>query len=71
MPQTPTNPKIQQLAGLLAEIAQKGLTQTEIAARAGLTQPTVSRLLGGRHADPRASTVQAIERLHAEIREAA
>ncbi len=60
-------PQQAHLAGLVAEITRLGLTQVEIAARAGLTQPTVSRLMGARHADPRAPTVRAIERLHAEV----
>lgn len=40
-----------------------GLTQSQIAEASGVTQSSISRLLTGVHADPRISTVRALENL--------
>lgn len=38
-----------------------GATQTEIEAKTGVSQATISRILSGEHADPRSSTTVKIK----------
>ena len=64
---TKTNPAKKRSAELLAEIAavmeQQGMTQTEMAARTGLAQANISRVLSGRYT-PR---VDMLERLASTV----
>ena len=48
----------------LTKIIESGLTQEVIASRTGITQPTISRILAGKHADVKASTADSISILY-------
>lgn len=42
---------------LVKTLIDAGLSQTEIAAHAGVRQPTISRILSGEHDDPKSSVL--------------
>ncbi|WP_345894424.1 helix-turn-helix transcriptional regulator [Serratia marcescens] len=47
---------------MVAALVKAGYTQAQIAHETGVTQSSISRLLTGTHADPRISTVRALQR---------
>jgi len=51
----------------LKEIISSGLTQEVISSRAHVSQPTISRILSGKHTDMKASTASSIARLHSDL----
>lgn len=42
---------------LVKKLIEAGISQATIAARAGVKQPTISRILSGDHADPKSSVL--------------
>lgn len=51
---------------LVRSLIRAGMSQESIAAAIETTQPTVSRILSGRHKDPRYSVVEKLRQLVAE-----
>ncbi|MGL6191241.1 MAG: helix-turn-helix transcriptional regulator [Serratia nevei] len=47
---------------MVRALIARGYTQIQIAEATGVTQSSISRLLTGTHADPRISTVRALEK---------
>lgn len=58
---------MKELRECLRDLLDSGLSQSEIAKRCGLTQPTISRLLSGVHSDTRSSVAVRIFDLHREL----
>ena len=48
---------------IVQSMIDAGYTQTEIEAKTGVKQATISRILNGKHLDPRSSTVDKLRRL--------
>lgn len=48
----------------LRDLMARGLTQSEIADRVKVTQPTISRLIRGVHADTGSAVAERIKELH-------
>lgn len=48
---------------LVQALIDAGYTQTEIEAKTGVKQATISRILSGKHADPRSSTVAKLRQM--------
>lgn len=54
-------------AGVVSTVMAAGITQTEVAARCGMTQPAVSRLAAGVTGDPPYSSGDAVLKLFAVV----
>jgi transcriptional regulator with XRE-family HTH domain len=50
----------------IQKLLEKGFTQSVIASRTGISQPTISRILRDLHHDMKASTAQSIAKLYEE-----
>lgn len=51
----------------LQALLTAGLTTVEVARETGISQPTISRIATGRHAEPRERSVRAIDAYYAKI----
>jgi len=56
---------------LVQALLARGLSQTEIANCAKVSQPTIARIASGDHKDPRSSTVDALRAMYSESVKAA
>jgi len=54
---------------LIRSLLRAGWSQEDIASAIGATQPTVSRILSGRHKDPRYRVVEALRHLVSQLDE--
>lgn len=54
---------MQPIQSHVQRLIDSGFTQVEIEEKTGVPQATVSRILTGKHADPRSSTVEKLRQL--------
>lgn len=54
---------------LVKELVNAGISQAVIADRAGVKQPTISRILSGSHVDPKSSVLIRLTEFAEEVRQ--
>lgn len=52
---------------IVKSLVEAGYSQAVIAERAGVTQPTISRILSGDHADPKSSVLSKLNEFAEEV----